>query len=245
VSRAAELLVDFRAHLRIRFPRCEDAFWVLNESKSGGVDWHEFQTRVKNPIKWPGINVPGDLESLFHALDLDGNGIVRLEAFSILEEFDATAAMEAMLYAGRVISRGKVGGCPPGLCPPGHMEVDRRGFTRAEFAAAWSELAHERCKAVDPRIIFGFIDGNANGYIEKDELFLLTDALPRRAEAAASGDLEVLLRKRFGSLQAMHALLLQKDAYAILQHRQSIDQGSSAGLSAAGKSDAGTQKPRG
>jgi len=219
VARSAELLVDFSVHLHGRFPRCEDAYWVLNENRSGSVSMEEFRTRVKNPLRWQGV-MPGTTEVLFRALDIDSTGNIGVLAFSLLEDFNAKAAIEAMLQAGRIISRGTVGGCPAALCPPEAMAGDNRGFTRAEFQVAWKELAPEACRAVDARIIFGLLDINGNNFIQHEELALLTDALPRRAVSAAAGDLELLLKKRFGSLEAAHAALLQPDAHVILRPQE-------------------------
>jgi len=224
VARSAALLTDFKAHIFTRFPRCEDAYWVLNESKSGVLGWDEFQARVMHPLKWPAAREPDVMEIIFRALDINGDGKIVAQAFSLLEEFDATATMEAMLHAGHIISRGRMNGCPQALCPPEPLSVDFRNFNREEFTAAWKELAPEACRTVDARIIFGIVDTNGNNVIEREELALLCDALPRQARAAAAGRLEVLLKKRFGSLEALHTLLLRKDAHLFLSSREECDE---------------------
>jgi hypothetical protein len=215
-ARNAELLVDFRRHIHGRFPRCEEAFWVLNESQSGAICWEEFLARVKNPLRWPSVNLPGAPEAIFHCLDVDGSGHLDIQAFQLLEAFDVTATMEAMLLAGRIISRGRAGSCPIPLCPPPSMLSDTRCLTRAEFRDAWQELPSERCKAAHAGIVFGLVDINGNNFVEQGELALLSDSLRRRAEAATAGELAELFKRRFGSLEAMHALLLRRDAHTAL-----------------------------
>jgi hypothetical protein len=214
VARSAKLLMDFKTHLRDRFARCEDVYWVLNESRTGVLEWEEFNARVKNSLKWSYASVPGASEFVFRALDLDSSGILDTQAFALLEDFDGHAAEKAMLHAGHIIHRGPAAGCPSAFCGR-----NSKVFTRSDFADAWKQFKSESCRAVDGRIIFGLMDIHGNDVIESEELALLTDALPRRAEAAAAGELEMLLTKRFGSLAAMHELLLREDYHLQLNPR--------------------------
>lgn len=212
VARAAELTEDFRAHLRGRFQRCEDAFSVLDVNRIGAVSWEEFQRRLRDALRWPQASVPGAGEAIFRVLDMEGNGFLSAKAFPSLENFEASATIQAMITAGRALSSGPVKNLPDSLreLDPVDMGVWSRAFTRPEFVSAWQELERENVfdADVDARIVFGLLDLNGNNCLGREEIAWLVDALPRQAEAAAAGALQVALVTRYGTLEDAHSRLV-------------------------------------
>jgi len=209
VARAAELTEDFRAHLRGRFQRCEDAFSVLDANRTGAVSWEEFQRRLRDALRWPQVSIPGAGEAIFRVLDMEGTGTLSVKAFPALESFEAASTIQAMVAAGRALSNGPTQSLsenlrqldPVNMCPNTVVE-------RTEFVSAWEELGEVVGEGVDARIVFGLLDMNGNNCLGREEMAWLVDALPRRAEAAAAGALQEALLARYGTLKDAHAKLL-------------------------------------
>lgn len=204
VAQAAELVAAFCMHLRGRFHHCEEAFSVLDTNRRGFIGWEEFQWRVRESIKWPQAQTAGACEAIFRVLDVDGTGIVGAKEFGTLERFDTHCVMQAMTAAGIALA------CGPHPVMQEAGETREGGCcsaTRHEFAAAWKELA-ELCSGTTASIAFGLLDHAGNNCLGHEELMVLADSLPRRAEAAALGDLELLLRTHYGSLEAAHAAMV-------------------------------------
>ncbi|CAJ1341202.1 unnamed protein product [Effrenium voratum] len=80
------------------------------------------------------------------------------------------------------------------------------GIGRDSFVEAWKEIG-SRAEGADPKITFGLLDFDGENRIYQDRMLVLCDALPRRAEFFALGNLAAHLQKTYGSLEDAYAAL--------------------------------------
>lgn len=218
LARAVELTGDFKEVFLKEYPDPKEVFVQLDSNKSNQLSWEEFNERLPSLVSWEYAETQGSLEAVFRLLDLDGTGILTPKELQHLRDFNGARLLEAMETVGRSIRRFQAGACRPK--PWDKFDLDPRStvdkgktISRRDFVSAW-EATEDHCGkkfGVNPKLVFGLLDASSRGYLTREDLLILTYAIPKRAEVAAFAALRGHLKSHYGTLEAAHEFFLSAD----------------------------------